>query len=207
MKGLMIKDIFALKTQGKILLALLVFYAVYSIVFQNPSMLAAMIILLCIMLPMTTMAYDEKSKWDKYALSMPIQRRTIVLSKYCFAIIAELLGVVIVGVLGGVIVFFTGEMEIRELLIMTLALGGVGLFLLAVILPILFKFGIEKARFIVLLVFFIPSMVAMMLPRLGIEPPSLETIKLLGYASPLIVIGMLLLSMKASIGIYNRKEF
>ncbi|WP_019850240.1 ABC-2 transporter permease [Desulfitobacterium sp. PCE1] len=207
MKGLMIKDIFALKTQGKILLALLVFYAVYSIVFQNPSMLAAMIILLCIMLPMTTMAYDEKSKWDKYALSMPIQRRTIVLSKYCFAIIAELLGVVIVGVLGGVIVFFTGEMEIRELLIMTLALGGVGLFLLAVILPILFKFGIEKARFIVLLVFFIPSMVAMMLPRLGLEPPSLETIKLLGYASPLIVIGMLLLSMKASIGIYNRKEF
>ncbi|HHY28469.1 MAG TPA: ABC-2 transporter permease [Desulfitobacterium dehalogenans] len=207
MKGLLIKDIFALKTQGKILLALLVFYAVYSIVFQNPSMLAAMIILLCIMLPMTTMAYDEKSKWDKYALSMPIQRRTIVLSKYLFAIIAELLGVVIVGVLGGVIVIFTGEMEIRELLIMTLALGGVGLFLLAVILPILFKFGIEKARFIVLLVFFIPSMVAMMLPQLGIEPPSLETIKLLGYASPFIVIGMLLLSMKASIGIYNRKEF
>ncbi|ACL20308.1 ABC-2 transporter permease [Desulfitobacterium hafniense] len=207
MKGLIIKDIFALRQQGKILLALLVFYAVYSVVFQNLSMLAGMIVLLCVMLPVTTMAYDEKSKWDKYALSMPIPRKTIVLSKYLFAIIAEFLAVIIIGILGGIIVFFTGEMVIGEMLVMTLALGGAGLFFLALVLPILFKFGVEKARFIMLLAFFIPSMIVMMLPQLGIEPPSAQTLRFLGYLSPLIVAGLLLFSVKISIGIYNKKEF
>ncbi|WP_018213084.1 ABC-2 transporter permease [Desulfitobacterium hafniense] len=207
MKGLIIKDIFALRQQGKILLALLVFYAVYSVVFQNLSMLAAMTVLLCVMLPVTTMAYDEKSKWDKYALSMPIPRKAIVFSKYLFAIIAEFLAVIIVGILGGIIVFFTGEMAIGEMLVMTLALGGVGLFFLALILPILFKFGVEKARLIMLLVFFVPSMLVMMIPQLGIEPPSVQTLRFLGYLSPLIVAGILLLSIKISIGIYSKKEF
>ncbi|TWH56834.1 ABC-2 family transporter [Desulfitobacterium sp. LBE] len=207
MKGLIIKDIFALRQQGKILLALFVFYAVYSAVFKNLSMLAAIIVLLCVMLPVTTMAYDEKSKWDKYALSMPIPRKTIVLSKYLFAIIAELLGVAIVVILGGIIILFTGEMAIRELLIMTLAVGGIGLFFLTLILPILFRFGVEKARFIMLLVFFVPTMIVMMLPQLGIESPSAQILRPLGYLSPLIVAGILLLSIKISIGIYNRKEF
>lgn len=207
MKGLIIKDIFALRQQGKILLALLVFYAVYSVVFQNLSMLAVMIVLLCVMLPVTTMAYDEKNKWDKYALSMPIPRKAIVLSKYLFAIIAELLAVIIVGILGGIIVFFTGEMAIGEMLVMILAIGGVGLFFLALILPILFKFGVEKGRFIMLLVLFVPSMLIMMIPQLGIEPPSAQTLRFLGYLSPLIVAGLLLLSVKISIGIYNKKEF
>ncbi len=207
MKGLIIKDIFALRQQGKILLALLVFYAVYSVVFQNLSMLAAMTVLLCVMLPVTTMAYDEKSKWDKYALSMPIPRKAIVLSKYLLAITAEFLAVIIVGILGGAIVFLTGEMAIGEMLVMILAIGGIGLFFLALILPILFKFGVEKGRFIMLLVLFVPSMLVMMIPQLGIEPPSLQTLRFLGYLSPLIVAGILLLSVKISIGIYNKKEF
>ncbi len=207
MKGLIIKDIFALRQQGKILLALLVFYAVYSVVFQNLSMLAGMIVLLCVMLPVTTMAYDEKSKWDKYALSMPIPRKAIVLSKYLLAITAEFLAVIIVGILGGAIVFLTGEMAIGEMLVMILAIGGIGLFFLALILPILFKFGVEKGRFIMLLVLFVPSMLVMMIPQLGIEPPSLQTLRFLGYLSPLIVAGILLLSVKISIGIYNKKEF
>ncbi|EHL05639.1 hypothetical protein HMPREF0322_03659 [Desulfitobacterium hafniense DP7] len=207
MKGLIIKDIFALRQQGKILLALLVFYAVYSVVFKNLSMLAAIIVLLCVMLPITTMAYDEKSKWDKYALSMPIQRKTIVLGKYLVAIMAEFLGVVAVGVLGGFIVLFTGEMAIKELIMMTLVIAGIGLLFLALILPILFKFGVEKARLIMLLVLFIPSMLVMMLPQLGLEPPSTQTLRFLGYLSPLAAVSIFFLSIKISVCIYNKKEF
>ncbi|SHN75554.1 ABC-2 transporter permease [Desulfitobacterium chlororespirans] len=204
MKGLIIKDIFALRQQGKIFLALLMFYAVYSVVYENLSMLAAMIVLLCVILPITTMAYDEKSKWDKYALSMPIQRKTIVCSKYLLAIIAEFLAVITVSIIGGIIVFFTGEIAIGEMIIMTLALGGVGLFSLALILPLLFKFGVEKSRLIMLL---IPSVIIIMLPQLGIEPPSAQTLRFLGYLSPLLIAGILLLSVKISVGIYNKKEF
>ncbi|MEL1134738.1 ABC-2 transporter permease [Desulfitobacterium sp. THU1] len=207
MKGLIIKDVFALRQQGKILLGLLAFYAFYSIMFENISMLAAMIVLLCVMLPLTTMAYDEKSKWEKYALSMPIERKTIVQSKYLFAIVAELIGVVIVGILSGLIVLFTDEMKIMEMLIMTLVIGGVGLVFLAIILPILFKFGVEKARFIMLIVVFIPTMLVMMIPHLDIVPPSIQIVKLFGYLSPLIILGLLMFSIKMSIAIYNRKEF
>lgn len=207
MKGLIIKDIYALKQQGKILLVLLVFYAVYSVMFDNLSMLAAMIVLLCVMMPITTMAYDEKSKWEKYALAMPVERKTMVLSKYVFALMAELIGVIIVTILSLIIVFFTGEMKLNEALIMILAIGGVGLFFLAIILPLLFQFGVEKARLIILIVIFIPSLLAMMLSQLGMSPPSPETLKLLGYLSPLIIAGLLLLSIKISMRIYDKKEF
>ena len=207
MKGLIIKDIFALKKQAKILLALLIFYIVYAVAFEAWGMLVGVIVLLCIMLPVTTLAYDEKSKWDKYALSMPITRETIVLSKYIFAVLAELIGVAIVGVIGVLAVLFTGEMELKEMLLIILGTCEIGLIFLAVILPILFKFGVEKARLIMLLVIFIPTMLMVMGSQMGIAPPSAQTLKLLAYLSPLIALGGLWLSVKVSIGIYNKKEF
>ena len=43
-------------------------------------------ILFTIMIPMVAMSYDDKSKWDRYALTMPVSRRDMVLSKYLLAL-------------------------------------------------------------------------------------------------------------------------
>lgn len=206
MKGLIIKDFFVLKKQAKVLLALLVFYLVYAVAIKDISMLA-MITLLCVMLPITTMAYDEKNKWDKFVLSMPIPRNTLVLSKYLFGIMLDLAGIIIVALISMLMIYFSNETKITEVLVMSVVFGAVGLAFLAIMLPILFKFGVEKGRILMMLVIFAPIILGMVFPKLGIAPPSEQTLKLLAYSAPALIMLVLLISIKISIAIYNKKEF
>ena len=54
-----------------------------------------MITLMLSMQVITTMSYDEYAKWDKYALTMNINRKDIVLSKYVFFIMSIIIGMVV----------------------------------------------------------------------------------------------------------------
>ena len=207
MKGLLIKDFLALKQQGKIFLAILAFYGIYCISFDNLGMLVGMVVLICVMMPLTTWAYDEKSRWDKYALSMPVPRKTVVLSKYAFALLTELAGMALVAVFGVALVFYSKEISSEEFFYTLLAVGGIGLGFLSLIIPLLFRFGVEKARFIILLVAFLPSVLLILLQDMGLQGPNPETLRLLSYLSPLFLMVMLWVSYKISLSIYNKKEF
>ncbi|MDF2540671.1 MAG: hypothetical protein K0S47_389 [Herbinix sp.] len=207
MKGLLLKDALTLKKQGKIILIMVVFYTIYSASTKNISMLGAMVTLLCAMMPITTLSYDEFCQWDKYALSMPVSRNDIVLSKYIFGVILDLLGVAVVTVISLVIVLVTKTIDVKETLITTVAIGGVALVFLSIILPLLFKLGVEKGRLMLMVVVFVPTMLAMIAPNLNLPMPSEQMIKYAIYASPIVVILILLLSMQISIRIYNKKEF
>lgn len=206
MKGLILKDFFVIRKQAKVLLGVLIFYLVYAIATKEISMLA-MITLLCVMMPITTMAYDEKNKWDKYVLSMPVSRSTLVLSKYFFGIMLDLIGIVLVTLISMIMVFSFNEMIITEVLLMSVVFGAMGLVFLAIMLPILFKFGVEKGRLLMMLVIFTPVILGMLIPKLGIAPPSEQTLKLLAYTAPVIIIVIVVISIKTSIAIYNKKEF
>ncbi len=207
MKGLILKDFFALKKQGKTFLVLFIFYLLFSYMTKNISMLGMMIVLICAMMPITTMSFDELCKWDKYALSMPVSRKTIVLSKYIFGILFNFAGIIIVAPISAVMVIITQEMKVGDSLLMILAMEGIAITFLAFIMPILFKFGVEKGRMLMLLVIFLPTMMFFLLSKLGIELPSEQTLKLLTYLSPIVVIIFLLFSICISIKIYDKKEF
>lgn len=43
-------------------------------------------VLFSVMIPMSAIAYDDKAKWDRYALTMPVSRRDLVISKYLLAL-------------------------------------------------------------------------------------------------------------------------
>lgn len=206
MKGLLLKDLLALKRQGKVLLILIVFYIVYSLMMKNVSMLGAMIILVCVMMPITTLAYDEQCKWDKYALSMPISRKTLVLGKYLFGILLDLAGLAVVALLSIGVVLYSHETSIPEALLTAAATAGIGIIFLSATMPILFKFGVEKGRMLMLVVIILPALLIMLLSRLGMLIPDLETLKLLAFASPVLIVLLLLASIKLSISIYNKKE-
>ena len=84
MKGLIIKDILNLKNYMKQLILVLIFFIAYGIFLKNGTFVGTMITLMLSMQVITTMSYDEYAKWDKYALTMNINRKDIVLSKYVF---------------------------------------------------------------------------------------------------------------------------
>jgi hypothetical protein len=104
------------------------------------------------MMPITAMAYDERCKWDSLAAMMPYSAKDIVLSKY-------LLGYI--GMLGACLLSFGGNSIIKlfqhssitmEEALSILLIACVGVILLAVNLPFIFRFGVEKGRLVFMII-------------------------------------------------------
>ena len=207
MKGLIIKDLFLLRKQGKMLLLLAIFYTVFSIFTKNISMLGAIVAVLCTMMTITTLSYDEYCKWDRYALAMPVSGTSIVLSKYILGLLLTLAGFITAAVIIVGIVAITGEMPFGEALFTIFCTSIISLLFLSAILPLLFKFGVEKGRILLMLVIFIPAALIYLLYKLGFQIPDSETLKLLAWLSPIAVILIGFLSVWLSIRIYKKKEF
>ena len=206
MKGLIIKDLIALKNRAKIFFILAAFYIVYSIFMKDTNILGAMIIMFCTMIPITTMSYDEYYKWDKYAVSLPVSRKTIVFSKYIFGILFNLAGVVIVAVVYIFTANITVASAIGESLLTLLGLCMISILFLSITLPIMFKFGVEKGRLLMMAVFFTPTILIMLISKLNIAKPSEQALQKLVLISPVIILVILLISIFVSIRIFERKE-
>lgn len=76
------------------------------------------------MMPITALAYDERAKWDELAAMMPYTAKAIVGSKYALGL---------------------------TLVLPVLALSVLSLILMAIDLPFMFHFGVEKGRLIYIL--------------------------------------------------------
>ncbi len=156
MKGLFQKDIYNLIQQGKSLLYIFVIFVVVFVSQGKADFFVPMWITMCIMLVTTSMSLDGIAKWDTYALTMPVTRTELVVSKYILGICLTLFGVlssfcVLIGSN-----FILKNIEWKEALILLGVASGIGLFYLSIILPLLFKFGVEKARIFMMMGYLVP---------------------------------------------------
>lgn len=201
MKGLILKDFMNLKQQWKIWIIFLIFYGFISVSSKN-NFMGAMIIIMCAILPTTFMSYDEKAKWDKYALSMPLSRDDMVISKYIISIIfftaAFLLNIILN--------LLMGSTEIGKMLFESTVLCAVGILYISIILPILFKYGVEKSRLIVMMVFFTPWIMIVILSKLNINIPYEQILNKSSFILSIISILVFIISILISLNIYKRKE-
>jgi hypothetical protein len=131
MKGLILKDLMNLKKQMRIYAVFMLFYAFFALYGKNASFMVGIIIIFCVMLPVAAFSYDERVKWDRYALSMPVSRLDIVLSKYLLTLMFVLAGLVLVTVWNTA----TGS-GFGQSLAAALGVSAVGILYAAVILPI-----------------------------------------------------------------------
>lgn len=202
MKGLLLKDLINLKSQGKVMVVLIAFYVFLALSSQNNAMFGGIISVMAAILPVTALSYDEKAKWDKYALSMPVSRSDMVISKY-------LLGLLLLGaafLINMLFNIFAGMDTIKDVFILSYSLAAVGLVFLSLILPILFQFGVEKGRLFMLLVLFLPTAAVIIWSKTGLQKPGEEALHNLLTVSPLLVVAILVLSVLLSLKIYAKKE-
>lgn len=218
MKGLLLKDLLLLKKQRVhlIFLSLLLFYILYTLLLTDgSSMIITMSMLLCSMLTLTTISYDDVAKWDKYAISMPVTRKDIVNSKYL------LLGITILG--GGCIGFLVSiildflmhNQRIYENFVLTGFVASIGICTMSIMLPLIFKFGVEKSRLMLLGIIALPSLLTISFSKivqiLNIPKPTQATldmfVKFLFLIIPIITILVVLITYRISIRIYCKKDF
>ena len=154
MKGLMIKDFLLFWKNAKIILAVYVIGIVVSFFKASSNFLTVFITLFSIMWIVNLFALDLQAKWDPYCVGLPVPRRKIVLARYLFFLLIVLAGTILIMADGIAVAFRYGggwaeaSRAMNEAWIM---MGGCLIFV-SILLPFVYQFGINKARFIVIVV-------------------------------------------------------
>ena len=154
MKGLLLRtpDIYNLRKVGKQYLLILAFFVIYCFFLKNPSFFPMMTVMSLSMLVVTSMGYDEAAGFDKYALTLPVNREDLVRTKYLLLLLLLAVGFA-VGMVGNILInqFMPGEKEpFLEQFISIVAVAVIFLLVYATLLPLVFKLGVEKARMMML---------------------------------------------------------
>ena len=154
MMGLIKKDVYLSLSMLKsyvvvaAIFALLTMTGIYDI-----SFFVTYLSVMCIMIPVNLFAYDEQARWDKYAAALPAGRAGMVKARYLFTILICFGTLVFALLLQLIVALFTGVQgqERTDLLLSGLLPTAYGIFMNAVLLPLLFKFGSQKGRIYLIL--------------------------------------------------------
>ena len=86
---------------------------------------------------------------------------------------------------------------------------GIVLFLNSILLPVAFKLGVEKSRYITVAIMLLPTLVLLLMEKLGVQPPQLSARLLALLPLLLLAFSVLLfyLSGLLSCRLYRGREF
>ena len=145
MKGLLLKDFYVLMKQLKLYLVIIV------ILSAIPSVnMTSFGIIYAAMLPVTIIAFDERSKWDQLAVMMPYTRNDLVFSKFLIGYIGVAVTSLISIGIQLVIAAVNGQALVMEQILSVVLIAFASVFLLAIYLPFLFWLGVERGRILFL---------------------------------------------------------
>ncbi|MBE6575276.1 MAG: ABC-2 transporter permease [Ruminococcaceae bacterium] len=146
MKGLLLKDWYMTIKYCRAYLFLTVVFCALS--FMSPENLFLVFYpgLLCGMLPVNLLAYDERSKWLQYCDTLPYTRAQIVSGKYLIGLFAQLAILLIMGAVHAIRMSIDGIFYPGEFLSMMMGLLMLSLIASSISLPFMFKLGVEKGR-------------------------------------------------------------
>ncbi|HBH0125218.1 TPA: ABC-2 transporter permease, partial [Clostridioides difficile] len=193
MKGLILKDLLNLKGNIKfILLFIIMFGFMSSLGDGNVNNFIGVIIVLCTTMIVSTFSYDDLNKWDSYVLTMPINRNDIVLSKYLTMLIFSFIGVLVSLIVSVTIGYFKNTLILNETLLINALILSISVCFGSLILPLIYKFGTERARLLMILCFLVPTLALLVFKSIleNISSPiSIEIIlNTLVYSLPFVAI-------------------
>lgn len=150
MKGLLLKDFYMAWKYCKLYLFIAAFSIVMLFTEEGEDMFFIMYpCILCGLIPMTLLAYDERSRWVQYSAALPYTRGQIVSSKYLIGLMAQTAMALVIGLAQAVkTAMYGGFFQAGELLAAPLTALALTCALSSIILPFVFKLGVEKGRIV-----------------------------------------------------------
>ena len=142
MKGLMKKEFLMLWRASRAFALICVVFIAMSAVSQDNIIFLFMPIMISGLLPSTLLSYDERCKWQEFSGALPVSRAQLVSAKYLLGLGCMTLILLVTLIVHLIVRRFPPQ----ALLSMLGAIYGLSLFISAVSLPMMFKFGVEKGR-------------------------------------------------------------
>ena len=210
MSGLVLKDLLVLRKQGRSYLLIIGIYMVLAFagVFDY-SILSTMMVVLTMMLPMATFSYDELARWDKFAAAMPVGRSGIIKAKYLMALAVIGGAGLLCFVVNIIVAMIDHEAQLGALMASLGGSLGAGLLINAAILPLLFKYGAEKSRsmmMVVMLAVFILVFGLITIAGEGGFALTNAMTAVIPWLAALLVLGGFVVSYRISQKLYAQKE-
>lgn len=204
MKGLLIKDFINLKGFGRISLLVIAGYAIFAMATGSIAFISTLLLVFCAMLPMTSTALDETAKWNAYVQCVPVTRGQVVLAKYLMMLITGLLALLF-SLLVSLLTSLRFPIDWGEVLASNLMSICMVMLINAISLPAIYRFGVEKARIVIMVAFMLCLMLFMV--TMGEDGIAIGTSSLPWLALPLVTLAALVGSYFLSRKIYSAKEF
>ena len=208
MIGLIYKDLMVMRKTLALYMVIFVVYGYMGIAYDQGGLLIAMVLVMSSILPVSSIAYDERCKWDKIANTAPLSRKEIVMAKYLFAILLTVFSVAVCFV----IYLFDSRMPMTEKLIMCYMLTMGGMLYQALLLPVNIKFGAEKGRNIMMAIMFVPVLFVVAVSKTGLVDLSAVVLflenneQLIPYIVTATVAVVYAASVTLSVKIYENKD-
>lgn len=150
MKGLLLKDFYMANKYLRAFYILIAVFLVTSMFANNTQevFLSVFPMVLSGASAITLLSYEEHSKWNIYSNVLPVSRKMLVSEKYLWVLIS----VIIMSILSTLAQLIS--MSINGNVVLSGALGDIALFMSlglvgpSIMLPFIFKFGVEKGRIV-----------------------------------------------------------
>ena len=201
MKGLLLKDFYLMKKYCRTYLFIAAIFAITSVYTDNLFFIFYPCILISL-IPMTLYTYDEKERWCAYCLTLPVKRSQYVNAKYFCGIICTIIISAVMTLAYGL--KSTENINLLNFSVLLAANICVGLLCQSVTLPLVLKFGAEKARMIYYLIICIACATSVIIFQ-GVTFTKFKT-DLFGITFFVLIIVLYAFSWIISIKIFEKKE-
>jgi hypothetical protein len=210
MKGLLLKDLAIVKQQGRSII-IIVAIAIFMMASGNDITFAiAYANILFVMFGITTLNYDAFDNGFSFLFTLPITRKMYVTEKYLFSLMCVVAGLT----LSLVLMTVTGNLSSDGIWFIA-GYAAAAILLLSLLLPIELKYGPEKGRIAMIIIFAIVFAVVFGLKKvigpdqiasLLIALEKMNEVLLAGIVGAAIIV-LLLISYLISCRIMEKKEF
>lgn len=210
MLGLIKKDIIMIKNNFKTLAIIFIVY--FLMAFQGKIDLSFILPFMGVMIMISTFSYDEFNKWNTYLCTLPNGRKNAVRSRYTSTLLMIFVTTFIVTISSLIIMYNkTQSFNYEEVLSTMLGVSFTTILFVSFMYPIIYKFGVEKARIGIFTGIFGIAIIISLLSKIYDFSKLIKLLDVLEnyimIIMPIIMIGMLYTSYKISIKINLKKEF
>ena len=163
------------------------------------------------MLVVTTFSFDHLSNWEPYAMILPITRKDVVRGKFALLFLVCAAGTVLGFVLGllSCTLLPSLTLDLHEQVFYLFPAFSISLFMGSLSIPLIFKFGAEKARVLLMAAFCIPSVLLILALKtaenFGVHLSEQTFITILVF-SPLLVLVFAFFMYQISCRVFEKKE-
>jgi len=206
LRALLMKDFLMLSKQIKMMLVIFACFIVVSLITDMTIVLVIFALIFSSLQLLTAFSFDEMSNWDKYVNTLPVDRKTVVQSKYVLGLILIVCGMAIFTPF----VYFSDEFSkyftLYDLFKAFVMVLSVALIYISVMIPFLIKFGTQKGRLIIFAIVFIPIFGSNFIQSSLLDIDVNQLMSYINYV-PIGAFLLLLISYFVSVKWYEQKEF